>query len=218
MRELRFTLVSDGSSDQALLPHLRWLLLLHGVAMPLQGAWADLRWLPHPPRTLTKKIARAVELHPCDLLFVHRDAEKAQLDIRREEILREIPKARKDGEVPRAICVVPVRMQEAWLLFDEAAIRWAAGDPHGQQPLPLPPLARLEQVPDPKADLYQLLRAASGTRGRRLQKFRPEVSARRVAEFIEDSRGFSSLLALPAFKALSDDVRAAVTQHGWKGQ
>lgn len=31
MNEIRYTLLSDGSSDKALLPILTWLLRLHGV-------------------------------------------------------------------------------------------------------------------------------------------------------------------------------------------
>ena len=50
----------------------------------------------------------------------------------------------------RVVCVVPVRMQEAWLLIDEAALRRAAGDPNGTQPLAMPDVQRLEELADPK--------------------------------------------------------------------
>ncbi len=55
MRELRYTLVSDGSSDRALLPILSWLLQEHRVLCPIQAEWADLRLLPHPPKGLTAR-------------------------------------------------------------------------------------------------------------------------------------------------------------------
>ncbi len=76
MRELRFTLVADGSSDRALLPIFIWLLREHFGRIPIQPEFADLRRLPNPPRELFERIAKSVELYPCDLLFVHRDAER----------------------------------------------------------------------------------------------------------------------------------------------
>ena len=124
MRELRYTLVSDGSSDRALLPILTWLLDEHRVRCPIQAEWADLRRLPSPPKNLAPRIEKSLELYPCDLLFVHRDAENRSYDQRRAEI---------DGVLatigltnPPSVCVVPVRMLEAWLLFDEAALRRAS--------------------------------------------------------------------------------------------
>src|SRR6266545_2388637 len=71
---LRFTFVTDGASDRALLPVLTWLLRQHSQR-PFQPQWADLLYLRQPPRTLEDKIITALELYPCDLLFVHRDAE-----------------------------------------------------------------------------------------------------------------------------------------------
>jgi len=53
---------------------------------------------------------------------------------------------------------VPVRMTEAWLLFDEAAIRRAAGCPNGSMPLELPSLKTSEDIPDPKTILHEALR------------------------------------------------------------
>jgi hypothetical protein len=40
MRELRYTLLSDGPSDRALLRILTWLLRTHGVEMAIQPDWA----------------------------------------------------------------------------------------------------------------------------------------------------------------------------------
>ena len=50
MDELRYTLVSEGSSDVALLPILDWLLIENGVRCAIQPAWADLSVLPLPDR------------------------------------------------------------------------------------------------------------------------------------------------------------------------
>ncbi len=210
MTEIRYTLLSDGSSDDALLPVLTWLLIEHRVTCAIQAEWADLRPLPNPPKRLTDRIQTAVDLYPCQLLFVHRDAEAQSYGVRKGEILAAL--AKLPFSPPPAVCVVPVRMQEAWLLIDECALRRASGNPNGIQPLPLPDLAGLERLPDPKQVLYDLLRQASGRSGRRLKKLRLNQCAKRVADYVT---GFESLRALPAFQALENDVEQLVQERGW---
>ncbi|HYA40849.1 MAG TPA: hypothetical protein VEF34_06075 [Syntrophobacteraceae bacterium] len=209
MRELRYTLMSDGSSDNALLPILSWVLLEQKISCPIQSEWADLRRLPVQLRKLTERIENAVELFPCDLLFVHRDAESRTYQERKAEILKALEGARSD--IP-AVCVVPVRMQEAWLLFDENAVRRAAGNPNGRQPLCLPETSRLEQLPDPKETLYGLLKQASGLSGRRLKNLRINKCANRVSGYVY---GFQPLRVLPAFRALEAEVGEIVENLRW---
>jgi len=169
MRELRYTLVSDGSSDRALMPLLTWLLRQHlDENCPIQPAWADLTRLPRRPKGLEERVRAALDLFPCDLLFVHRDAERDPLERRLEEIKTACAAL---GDAVALVRVVPVRIQEAWLLFDEAAMRRAAGNPNGRDPLEIPPLRRLDKLPDPKETLQGLLRDASGLTGRRLKRF-----------------------------------------------
>ena len=148
----------------------------------------------------------AVEMYPCNLLFVHRDAERAARQVRVAEILRVL------GASPPAVCVVPVRMQEAWLLFDEGAIRAAAGRPTGMEPLPLPALRRTEAVPNPKSVLRDALVTASGLRGRRRRQFPVMERVYRLAVLIED---FSPLRELAAFGALEHDLRMTLEGNGW---
>lgn len=198
MRDLRYTFVSDGSSDRMLMPVIEWLLASH-VRVALEGQWADLARLPRPPKTLAEQIRRATELYPCDVLFVHRDAE----GVARSKRVEEIRTARAGCADPPAVCVVPVRMAEAWILFDEAALRSAAGNPRGRAPLALPPLHRIELLPDPKAALHEALRKACDLRGRHLQRFEPRAAVHRLARGIED---FSPLRALPAFRSLEEEV------------
>ena len=137
MKELRYTLLADGSSDQALLPILAWLLRAQRVQGAIQPQWADLRRMPRPPRALSDKLRLSVALYPCDLLFVHRDAETQTREVRLAEIQRAWDMVRRDLSPLPVICVVPVRMTEAWLLFDESALRQAAGNPQGRRPLSL---------------------------------------------------------------------------------
>jgi hypothetical protein len=212
MKELRYTLLSDGSSDRALLPILTWLLRVHHVKYAIQPIWADLRRLPKPPTKLLPRIISSLKLYPCDLLFVHRDAEKEPREKRLTEIQEAIAQTIKSVPVPPAVCVVPVRMQEAWLLFDEAALRRASGNPRGRQILQLPTLTKLEERPDPKNDLYELLRQASGLTGRRLKNFPVRERAQRVAELIDE---FTPLRALPAFQALEAELEQVIQEQGW---
>lgn len=210
MRELRYTLVADGSSDRSLMPILGWLLRQSCDGLPIQGAFSDLRRLRPPPRSLSDRISRSVELYPCDVLFIHRDAEGASLD----ERLAEIEESLKEARVAQkpVVCVIPVRMTEAWLLIDEAALRRAAGNPNGKQPLNLPSVARLEGLSDPKRVLYGLLRQASGFHGRRLKSLNRKLSGHRVADFIRD---FRPLYRLTAFQRLAADVARTAQERGW---
>jgi hypothetical protein len=148
-------------------------------------------------------------LYPCDLLFVHRDAERESYATRVAEIRRCLP---GEPSEPPAVCVVPVRMQEAWLLFDEASLRLAADNPYGDMALSLPPLERVEEIPDPKETLYQLLNRACGLRPGRLRRFQPSVRIHRLAELIED---FSPLRSLAAFQALETEVATLIAHQGW---
>ena len=160
MRRLRYTLVSDGPSDRALMPILDWLLReTRGVEM-ITPQWADFS-IGKKPGNLHDRLKFALQRFPCDLLFVHRDAEKQDPKMRHEEI-QMAASALSEAPMPPWVCVVPVRMQEAWLLFNEAAIRNAAGNPNGQVMLNLPKLNTVEEIPDPKQILHHQLKAASG--------------------------------------------------------
>ena len=214
MNELRYTVITDGSSDVVLLPILTWLLRQNGVSCAVQAEWADLRRVRWPKKKpdLADKIKCGLDLYPCDLLFVHRDAEKQPREKRAAEIAQALDRAGQKDARP-AVCVIPVHMQEAWLLFDEAAIRRAAGNSSGSQPLELPSWRSIEQIPDPKAVLHDLLRKASGLSGRRLQSFSGYRSAHLVARFTDD---FSCLRKLSAFIALESDLGQIVADHHWR--
>ena len=211
MNSLKFTLLTDGTSDQALIRHLEWLVKRHiAQSTTIQSEWADLSSLREKPTGLVERIRRAIEFYPCDLLFVHRDAERQDPELRHEEVAAAVESV--SSLVEPAVAVVPVRMLEAWLLFDEPAIRYAAGNPNGRQSLSLPTLDRVERVPDPKSLLLEALRTASGLSGRRLKNFRARAAVRRVADYVED---FSPLLRLSAFQRLDSDIETEFRRRGW---
>lgn len=207
MQEIRYTLITDGSSDRALMPILTWLLIELGVNIPIQSAWADLARLPHPPKKLADRIERAIALYPCDLLFVHRDAEKEPRQKRVSEINQAVELIPPDIRLP-IVCVIPVKMTEAWLLIDERAIREAAGNPKGNKTLNLPKLSKIEALSDPKETLEALLELARGHSPRKKQT----VSITRIAELIDD---FQPLKQLPAFIALEFELKQTLGDRGW---
>lgn len=211
MADLTYTLLSDGSSDQALLPLLTWLLRQQGISYAIQSQWADLRRIrPKPPKKLNERIPYAVDLYPCDLLFIHRDAE----NVAYEERVREITNVLQSIiPHPPSVCVVPVRMQEAWLLFNEKAIRRAAGNPNGNNFLELPTLEKAEALPNPKEILYDLILQATGLRPGRRKKFKVKEGVHRVAEFIND---FSPLRSLSAFANLEASIDDLLQSQKWR--
>lgn len=205
---LRYTLVSDGPTDRVLLPIIAWVL--EQIPWPderrFESQFAESRELQRGAG-LAGKIESALRRYPCDLLFVHRDAESSDEAVRRHR-LEEISLAMEG----RSICyvpIVPVRMTEAWLLIDRAAICHAADNPHSKADISLPPLRRLEDHPDPKALLHELLALASERNGRRLKAFRGELTRRGcfVPDYISD---FTPLRQLPAFRAFEEETQRTI--------
>lgn len=194
------SLLTDGSSDRVLIPVLEWLVGFL-TPTPLSIRWADLRSTRSRQTVLRDRVNEALRLYPCDVLFVHRDAEGQPAEQRYQEIVTAVPIHQQ------CIAVVPVRMQEAWLLHDEHALRKAAGRPSGTEPLHLPSLSRVETVANPKRTLHTALLTAAEVTGRRRRAFDAGGTARRLAELIED---WTPLRQLPAFRQLEADTRNAL--------
>ena len=205
MERLDFTLLADGSSDAILVSPLTWLLEQH-LSVPVNGTWADLRRLRSPPKSLETRISQALDLYPCDLLFVHRDAERLPHGRRVEEIESAVAGVDMSSEL---VPVVPVRMQEAWLLIDVQSLRIAAGNPNGRVALQMPPIDDLENIANPKALLHELLLEASELTGRRRQKLKPGLMAMRLGGLIKD---YTPLRSLRAFREAEVAVQAATAR------
>jgi len=213
MNPLRTTLLADGSSDQCLVPIIGWVLARFPEVTGggFQTQFADPNVLGRPDGGLGGRMQAALRLYPCDVLFVHRDAEREPKEHRLEEIRNAVDAAAARNVVP----VVPVRMTEAWLLFEELAIRRAADNPNGRVRLALPRLREVESIPDPKQTLSDLLVLASEKAGRRLDHFRRDISHRRlrVASLITD---FSPLQQLSAFQEFLFATGQVLTE--WQDQ
>ena len=160
-----FMLVCDGSSDGALVSHIRRLLIESGVSKPEGYYWTQGRYLADKIRNGMSRFGDV------DLIFVHRDAESTEPEVRYREIESAVERASYRGPW---VGLVPVRMTEAWLLLDVAAIRAAVRNPNGRTPLTLPMPHECEQRADPKTILETALIDASETRGRRRIRIRKE--------------------------------------------
>lgn len=202
--KVRFLLICEGSSDVALVSHIQALLIDCGASEADGSAW-------YRGRLVKDKIRQGLRYHGAvDLLFVHRDADRAGAAARFAEIGEGVSSADYLG---RWVGVVPVRMMEAWLLANEAEIRRVAGRPRATEPLDLPPPHELEDVSDPKQMLRDVLLEAGTPRGaRRRKRFASDFGAfrKQLAETLPVGGHLEQLAAWVRFR---DDVAAAVGSH-----
>ncbi|WEY38276.1 hypothetical protein [Paraburkholderia sp. SUR17] len=195
MRLVRYTLLADGRSDSGLLPIIQWVIETNFTDIATQPAFA-MEGIPNPSQGLRRRVDAALALYACDVLFVHRDAEREPYDVRRRELESQL-----GSTATTWVPVIPVRMTEAWLLGDEAAIRRAADNPRGRVPLQIPPHARWEALPDPKEVLFDLLRTAADRPARR------PIDERRCRSRVADlTDGFEHLRNLDSFRRFEADV------------
>jgi hypothetical protein len=202
MKELKYTLLADGSSDKTLLKIIKWSLDNLFPQLANQGTFADFRILTNPPKKMVDKVSAARYFYPFDVLFIHRDAETTNVKII-EQRLNEIKKEIGEDEFQKTVCIVPIKMMEAWLLIDIEAIKKAAGNRNYPGQINLPPINNLEKENQPKNILHDLLKEASGLKSRNLKKFNPDKAVHLVAENIED---FSPLRNLNAFQAFERNL------------
>ena len=197
---MKLLLVCEGSSDAALLPHIRDLVASHRQVDLESDFW-------YQGRRLADKIRNGLDnLGACDLLLAHRDADRAGPEERYREIADAV---REVGYGGPWVGIVPVRMTEAWLLLDAGAIRQAAGNPHSRNNLALPRPQDVEKVRDPKADLERALLAAGENRGRRLRKSRKEFPRLR-RRLLENLPPGGPLEQVKSWARFRDDAIAAL--------
>ena len=182
-RQLTWSIVADGGTDRLLVPVIQWAI--HRVD-------PDVEILEPEFRKRRGSIDDFLRIYDPSamVIFVHRDSETSTL----QERLKEFDRVTRPNVVP----VIPVQMSEAWILFDGPAVAKAAGSPAAE--VPVPGIAEIERIANPKERLNELLfRAAGSPGGRRGRNFRRSIANRRVsvAEYIAD---YSPLENVPAFR------------------
>lgn len=164
--DIKFTLVSEGQSEEPLVSHLQQLCVRAG-ADEATGSWFDFRRLRSPPgKVLAEQLECVLTFtHDLDIIFVHRDADDRD-DARAREVIE-----RGVDEVTRAgiehVALIPIQALEAWLLVDPQAIRRVVGNPNGRTELGLPPIGGIERLADPKSALRDAIDRAAEESGRR---------------------------------------------------
>ena len=212
-RHVRFVLLCEGTSDQAIESHLR-RLLSHCGAGEVVGTSIPLARVRVPGEragnVLARKIATVLSADSAfDLVFVHRDANTVGYAARAGEIEEIMRDAQRESPDSGWLPVIPVRSTEAWLLLNEAAIRRVAGNPRGSQPLQLPKPSQVENVSDPKEALRKAVADASGKTGRRLRTVRKSFSQHRRI-LLEQLPVGGALEQVPAWRRLERRVSAFV--------
>ncbi|SBT45107.1 hypothetical protein [Micromonospora auratinigra] len=202
--------VAEGSSDAPLAELIESLFLQRGVDVRLSQP--DFSLLGRVAKDVGSRVSAGLRLagEPADLIVVHRDADNAGHAARRQEIVTAVSSLK----VPSALIpVIPVRMTEAWLLLDEAAIRLVAGNPKGRMNLTLPKRHEVESLADPKNVLRTCLLTASGETGRRGDAVRNRFNQhrRQLLELLDPSGPVSTL---QSWKRLLDEVDHIVA--GWE--
>ncbi len=205
MKELKYTLIGDGSSDSALLKIIKWLLDDLYPKLPNEGQFANFGFSPKPLTAddLSGKVRFVKQYFPFDILFIHRDAEKIDVKMIMERT-KEIKAKLSDADIEKVVCIVPIKMMETWLFFDIEAIKKAAGNRNYKQPIVLPKPKDLEKEQQPKLKLQTILKEVSGKKGRQLDKFNVSQAIHLVAENIED---FSPLRMLHSFQIFEKQLK-----------
>ena len=213
--DIRYTFLTDGSSDRALQPIIDWSLRQDHRVGSFVGQPADLSYLREQPRGLSERIRRSVTDYPCNLLIVHRDSETSPLQQRYDEVRQALEASCLGGLLDSCVALIPVRMMEAWLLLSEQAVRQAVGKPTGRVVLDFPRVNRLESLPNPKQLLKELLTTAAEGTARQRRRLHLSSLVHTVADRIED---FSPLERLSSYIFFKEQLNAAIAALARKQQ
>ncbi|MFC8847609.1 MULTISPECIES: hypothetical protein [unclassified Micromonospora] len=168
--------VAEGTSDQPLAELVESLFCERGIELSLsQPAFERLTGVG---KDVKSRVRAGLELThgPVDLIVVHRDADSAGYAARLREIKTAVAQVSPEAAL---VPIIPVRMTEAWLLLDEAAIRKVAENPTGRARLGLPKIHEVESVANPKMLLHDYILAAADVSGRRRERIKARFNDHR---------------------------------------
>lgn len=204
MSIVSIVLICDGTSDTCIQDIIQWVVdsQFPDRIFRIQAAREVIP--AHAP--LETRIRRTHKLYEPNIIVCHRDAENQVLGQR----ILEIANAAGIASVAaRIVPAVPVRMIESWLLVNEGAIRRAANNRNGTNPLTLPSHSRIENETHPKLILMTALRTASGLPPQRLKRFDAHQARSRITGFMDT---FAELRQQNGFLIFEQELVAAVNQ------
>lgn len=198
----------EGTSDLPLARLVETLFLQRRVDVRLSQP--DFSLLPRVAKNIEARVRVGLRLidMPIDLIVVHRDSDSEEPERRYAEILDAVTAV---AESAHPLPVVPVRMTEAWLLLDEAAIRQVAGNPRGRMNLELPRPRHVESVADPKRLLQQCLVTAADCTGRRRDQMSKRFNEHR-RQLLQRIEFGGPIGQLTSWQRLVSDIEALVEQ------
>lgn len=202
MKSLSICLLCDGSSDFCIADIIQWLM---DENFPDLGFRTILAKDQVPAKgSLTERLHKVANDYKPDLIVCHRDAERESLASRIDQV-----NAAADGIFCPVVAAVPVRMLESWLLADERAIRCAADNSNGKSDLALPKPGQIESLADPKCELFNALRIASGLGTNRMRRFNENRARSQITNFVQD---FSPLRIQSGFAKFETSFISAAQQ------
>ncbi len=208
MKGLRFALIAEGRTEEALLGHLEVMCLREG-AQVVEGFWAnELLALHDTGKTVAAQVQVLLRLDPSiDLVFIHRDSDARVDEPRRAEIAEGVAAS---GHSTVYVPIVPIQETEAWLLLDESAIRRVVANEHGTEDLGLPRPGQAERRAGPKRVLLEALRRASKPgRGRTIDN---RAFGRLRRELLQNLDIDGDINQLAAWQNLLRDLQTALAE------
>ncbi|MDE3721085.1 hypothetical protein PWG71_06770 [Nocardiopsis sp. N85] len=207
---VRLLFLGEGSSDDGITDHIETIAAERGAEVAVTNP--ELGRLGHVGHTLHDKLSAIRALGgEYEIVAVHRDADGVGRRLRLDEI-----RVAVQEHMPASVCVpvIPIRMTEAWLLVDETAIRKVAANPNGRCRLNIPPLHKIESVPDPKAELKRVLADASELSGRKLKQFNLRFSENR-RQLLQRLDPSGPVSRLSSWKDFVTDMERGLSELGY---
>jgi Domain of unknown function (DUF4276) len=206
MRTFNGLFIAEGSSDMPIADIVERMFFDKGVSVYLRKP--DFGLLGRVPKDVQSRLKAGEELSDgaVDFVVVHRDADNAGYEARREEIQGALQSLAGN---PLCVPVIPIRMTEAWILLDEAAIRLTAGNPRGRTSLKLPRLHEIETCPNPKQLLAAALLEAADVSGRRRERLSKRFNQHRK-QLLERLDTSGPVNQLSSWQKLVKDIDAVV--------
>lgn len=201
--------IGEGSSDMPISDIVEGIFFDRGISVHLSKPDFGLlgRWVAKDVRSRLEA-SESLTDGRIDIAVVHRDADNVGSAVRRAEISEAVDSLKYNALV---VPVVPIRMTEAWLLLDEAAIRMVAGNPRGRTHLDLPKCHEVESHADPKKLLSECLLKAADVTGRRRERVAKRFSQNR-RQLLERLDRHGAVTELESWKSLVSDIDDVVNR------
>ncbi|WP_306590808.1 hypothetical protein [Geothrix sp. 21YS21S-4] len=198
---INYLFLAEGTSDQVLIPIIN-SLIFETLRLSVNVVIPNFNSVRPRPTSLNSKLNVVNRLYKnIDFLVIHRDADAAGASSRLMEM--EQATACSVPSIPW-VPAIPVKMTEAWLLTDRAAIFKAIGCRRSDKKITFCPNKRIEGLADPKDYLFQKIYEIADLPYRRRKDLNVNLVRRRIGDFISDS---PELRLLPSFRVFEGRLK-----------